>query len=113
MTCVDLEKIDFIRLELPDFSTVYRIFQIGHSMRKKGRKCSKREKNLERRKFLEHMAIEEKKNSNNNNKRRIKKNRKVNFLREGRMKFKQDMIFKNFKRISSQFNSTLLMFQPR
>lgn len=53
------------------------------------------------------------KNSNNNNKRRIKKNRKVNFLREGRMKFKQDMIFKNFKRISSQFNSTLLMFQPR
>lgn len=52
------------------------------------------------------MAIEEKKNSNNNNKRRIKKNRKVNFLREGRMKFKQDMIFKNFKRISSQFNST-------
>lgn len=47
VTCVDLEKIDFIRLELPDFSTVYRIFQIGHSMRKKGRKCSKREKNLE------------------------------------------------------------------
>lgn len=31
--CVDWRKIDFIRLEPADFSSVYRIFRIGRSMR--------------------------------------------------------------------------------